>query len=170
MPGLEKEFMFNEVKAKVEGVPYIFFARFNKLAVNDFSQFRRSIEKSAKNCFVAKKTMLKKVLPNIDIKKSSAVFEGSIVMITADKDPQIVSKRLVDFAKDKEGFKLAGAWIEGELMGSSYINELSKLPSKQELLAKVVGGIKSPITGYVLTMRGLLSSFLSVLDQVGKKK
>ena len=170
MPSADKVLMLEKVTQKVEGCPYIFFAKFKGLAVNDFAQMRRAAEKISKSCFVTKKTLLKRVLTKSGVQRIETFPEGSIVLVTADKDPQIVSKFLVDFAKDKESFQIAGACIEGELQGVSYVKELAKLPPRIELIAKVVGGIKAPITGFVLTIRGVLSSFVNVLDQVSKQK
>jgi len=170
MPSADKVLMLEKVTEKVKGCPYIFFAKFKGLSVNDFAQMRRSVEKISKSCFVTKKTLLKKVLAKSGVQKIDTFPEGSIVLITAEKDPQVVSKFLVDFAKDKESFQIAGACIEGELQGIPYVKELSKLPSRIELIAKVVGGVKAPITGFVLTLRGVLSLFVNVLDQVSKQK
>lgn len=170
MPGADKVLILEKVSEKVEGIPYIFFGKFEGLAVNDFATMRRSLEKISKNCFVAKKTILKKVLTKKGVQKLDTVLGGSIVLITAEKDPQVVSKFLVDFAKDKQSFQLAGACVEGEVQGALYVKELAKLPSRIELIAKVVGGIKAPITGFVLTVRGVLSSFVNVLDQISKQK
>ncbi len=170
MPGLEKEFMLKEITRKIEGCPYLFFGKFKGLKANDFSQFRRSIEKVSKSCFVAKNSLLRKAMDSSGFPKANGLIEGAMVLVATEKDPQVVSKFLVDFSKDKESFRLAGAYIDGKFLDASFIRELAKLPSRIELLAKVVGGIKAPITGFVLDLRGLLSSLVSVLDQVGKKK
>lgn len=170
MPGVEKELMLKEVQQKIEGCPYIFFAKFKGLRVNDFSQLRRSLEKISKSCFVAKNSLLRKALTSSGMSLINGLLEGSVVLITTEKDPQVVSKLLVDFAKDKESFQLAGASIEGRLSDSAFVKELAKLPSRIKLIAKTVGGMKAPITGFVLSLRGLLSSLLSVLDQVSKKR
>lgn len=170
MPGIEKPKMLQEITDRVKDVPFIFFARFKGLTVNDFSFLRRTLEKLSKHCFVAKHTLLRKVLDSLGVKKTDGLLEGSLVLVTADKDPQVLSKTLVAFAKEKETFQLAGAFIEGELVGASYVKELSALPSRIELIAKVVGGIKAPISGFVLGLRGLLSSLVIVLDGVSKKK
>lgn len=168
MPGLDKQIMMKDMSKKLEGCPYIFFAKFKGLPVNEFWQLRRSLEKVSRGCFVAKKTLLRRAFPAV--RKGNGLMEGSIVLVTAEKDPQVVSKLLVEFAKDKESFQLAGACVEGKILDLAFVKELSKLPSRIELLAKVVGGIKSPITGFVLNLSGLVSSFVRVLDQVGKKK
>ncbi|MBI4549569.1 MAG: 50S ribosomal protein L10 [Candidatus Omnitrophica bacterium] len=170
MPGLEKDLMLKELAGKLEGCPFIFFARFKGLSVNDFSQLRRALEKVSKSCVVMKKTLLRKILSTNGIEVKNGLFEGSLVLVAAEKDPQVVSKVLVGFAKDKEAFQLAGVALEGRLLGASYVKELSSLPSRIELIAKVVGGIKAPITGVVLTLRGLVSGLVNVLDQVSKKK
>jgi large subunit ribosomal protein L10 len=170
MPGVEKEGMLKEVRAKVEGAPYILFAKFRGLTAGDMGALRRTLERSSKSCFVAKQTILKKALEASGIPFKKGGGPGSLMLITVEKDPQIASKTLVEFAKEKPGFELSSAYAEGKVFDASFIKELSKLPSKRELLAKVLGGMKGPIVGLVLDLRSLLSSFLVVLNEVSKKK
>lgn len=171
MPGLEKEIMLKEVTAKITGCPYLFFARFQNLAVNDFTALRRLLQKSAKSCLVTKKTFMKKVMEAAGLPKLNGMLEGAIVLIAAEKDPQIVAKQLFDFAKDKpQMLEVMCAVADGKSLDAGFVKALSKLPSRLELIAKMVGGMKSPITGFVLTLRGVLSSFVCVLNEVSKKK
>jgi len=171
MPSLEKELMLKEVSAKLEGCPYLFFARFQNLSVNDFANLRRLLGKTSKSCFVAKKTLLEKAFAAANLPKLNGLLKGSVILVAVEKDPQITAKVLVDFAKDKQQIlELIGAVADSKVCDANFIKELSKLPSRIELIAKVVGGIKAPITGFVLTLRGTLSSFVCVLNEINKKK
>ncbi|HNV86913.1 MAG TPA: 50S ribosomal protein L10 [Candidatus Omnitrophota bacterium] len=171
MPSLEKELMLKEVSGKLEGCPYLFFARFQSLSVNDFASLRRLLGKASKSCFVAKKTLLEKAFAAANLPKLNGMLTGAVVLVAVEKDPQIVAKILIDFAKDKQqALELVGAVADSKICDANFIKELSKLPSRIELIAKVVGGIKAPITGFVLTLRGTLSSLVCVLNEVGKKK
>jgi len=171
MPGLEKELMMKELAAKIEGCAYLFLAGFQNLSVNEFSALRRMMEKTAKSCFVTKKTLLEKLFEASGLPKMNGTLKGSVVLIAAEKDPQIIAKALFDFAKGKpQGLEVACAVLDGKALDANFVKELSKLPSRIELIAKVVGGMKSPITGFVLTLNGVLRSFVCVLNEVSKKK
>ena len=80
------------------------------------------------------------------------------------------SKDLVNFAKTHDKFKIKGAVIDGKLVAEEKIKYMASLPSKEVLLAQVVGGIKAPITGFVMVLGGVIRKFVYVIDAVKNKK
>ena len=112
-----------------------------------------------------------KIFDKLGIKITSQFLEGQTIVATCKEEPQKLSKVFVDFAKEKEGaFKIKGAFVEGRIFETAYVKELSTLPSKHELLTKVAVGVKSPITGFVLTLNALIRSFVVVVHQIALKK
>ena len=91
-------------------------------------------------------------------------------MIT-NGDPAQSSKSLFKSIKD-QGLEInvMGAILNGDVLTSESVKELSKLPSKDELIAKVVGQIVSPITGFVFSLSSQLSSLVSVLNNIAESK
>jgi len=170
VPGIEKESMLTTMKAKIEGNSFLFLSSFEQLEVNDFGALRRSLEKTSSTCFVAKKTLLKKAFSELGLPEVDSVLSGAVLLVAAKDDPQVVSKILVEKAKGLKKFTLLGVCAEGKIGDSAFVTQLSNMPSKQELLAKLVGSMKSPITSLVMDLGSLLSSFVNVLDQIGKKK
>ncbi|MBI4398926.1 MAG: 50S ribosomal protein L10 [Candidatus Omnitrophica bacterium] len=170
MPNVEKQVMLKELTKKVEHKPYVFFAQFSKLSAGDVSALRQNLQKEAAHCTVVKNTLLRRVLGDA-VQDSAAFIEGQTLITTCVEEPQKVSKVLVTFAKEKEeSFKLKGAFIEGRAFEKAYITELAKLPGKKELLTKVVTGVKSPITGFVLTLHAIVRSFVVVVNEIARKK
>jgi large subunit ribosomal protein L10 len=86
------------------------------------------------------------------------------------KEPQLVSKTLVEFAKGRDNVELRGMILDGKAFEGNFIKELAKLPSRKELLTAVAIRMKSPITALVMTLNGLLQSFVVVLNEIQKKK
>lgn len=171
MPNVEKTVMLRELMKKIENRPYVFFAQFNRISTGDMSQLRRNLSKSADSCVVVKNTLAKKIFEQLGIDSVSKFIEGQTFVATCKTEPQRVSKILSDFAKEKEeAFKIKGAVVESAAVDASYVKELAKLPGKQELLTKVVVGMKSPITGIVLTLNAVLRSFVVVVNQIALKK
>lgn len=171
MPSLEKKVMLRELLKKIENRPYLFVTQFKQLASGDMSTFRRGLEKASDGCVVVKNTLAKKAFEQLGVGDIGKLLDGQILVAVCRDEPQKLSKILVEFAKEKEGiFKIRGGAVDGKAVEDSYIKALAKLPSKHELLTQVVVGVKSPITGFVLSLNALLRSFVVVLNQVAIKK
>jgi len=171
MPSLEKEIMFREIKKNIEDRPYLFVSQFKKITVAEISGLRNELRKASDNCLVVKNSVAQKVFEEIGLQDAVGLLEGQTVITSCHENPQNVSKILVNFSKGKDdAFKINGAWLEGKTVEAKYVKELASLPSRIELIAKVVGGVKSPITGFVLTLKGVLQSFAGVLNQIVLQK
>lgn len=171
MPSIEKVVMLRELTKKIEARPYLFFAQFTKLSTGDLSTLRRNLKKNADTCVVVKNTLASKLFDQLGIKSAAQFLEGQTIVATCKEEPQKLSKVFVDFAKEKEGaFKIKGAVVEGQTFETAYVKQLSALPGKHELLTQVAVGVKSPITGFVLTLNAIVRSLVIVVNQIALKK
>ncbi|PIQ85906.1 MAG: 50S ribosomal protein L10 [Candidatus Omnitrophica bacterium CG11_big_fil_rev_8_21_14_0_20_45_26] len=166
----EKELVFNHVMQLMDGKDYVFFAKFSGIGANDMNNLRRKLEKAADASVVVKHSIARLILERMNMKDAQAFLDGSVLLTTGHRDPQVVSKVLVEFAKEKENFELKGIFINKNVFQKQYIQDLAKLPSRQELLASVVGGMQAPIAGFVNGLGQVLRSFVNVLDQIQKQK
>lgn len=169
MAGIEKELMFKEIKSCLEGND-IFIACFSKVSVENLNKLRSAIRKNAARGIVAKHSIAKRVFKDLGLENAAASFSDTMFLVAAPEEPQKVSKELVDFTKDKETFSIQGVVIDGTFQPEEYVAALAELPSREQLLASVVGGIKAPVTNFVFVLNSLLRSFVVVLNEVGKKK
>ena len=167
---VEKKFLFEELKKTLEGKSYIFFGRFSRLSVNDFGEFRRKVEKVANRTLVVKNSLTRRALEEMGMKDACDLVKGAIVLTIGEKEPQAISKVLVDFAKGNESFQLAGACLDGSVFQAIYLEQLAKLPPREVLLASVVGGLNAPIQSFVSALGQIVQSLVIALDQVHKKK
>ena len=162
--------MLKEITKELEGSPYAFMTHFEGLTVSDLSDFRRSTEKVAKRSLVVKHALAKKVFSELKIQEAEKFLTGSVIVTLGDKEPQVISKAIVDFSKSHEKLVLAGAVIDRKVYDQSYVKRLAGLPSRHELLTQVVVRVKSPITGLVLTLGQVLRGFVVALNEIKKKK
>jgi large subunit ribosomal protein L10 len=86
------------------------------------------------------------------------------------KDIVATAKVLVNFSKANNKFVIKGAVVDGKVMTLDEVKALASLPSREVLLSQVVGGIKSPITGFVNTLGGILRKFVYAVDAIKTKK
>jgi large subunit ribosomal protein L10 len=77
---------------------------------------------------------------------------------------------VVDYAKQNEKLVLKGVYFDGQLFDKNMALELSKLPSKKELIGVVVGSIQGIISGFVGTLNSVITTFVGTIEAIEKKK
>jgi large subunit ribosomal protein L10 len=80
------------------------------------------------------------------------------------------AKMVVEFAKDNQAMEIKGGFLDGAFLDKSQVVVLSKVPSKDELIAKMMGSINSPLTGLAMVMNGVISGLARAIDAVAKQK
>ncbi|OQA57515.1 MAG: 50S ribosomal protein L10 [Candidatus Omnitrophica bacterium ADurb.Bin277] len=170
MPSIEKELMFKEIVKEFERSPYAFFSSFHGLSVSDLSDARRGLEKVASRSMVIKHAMARKIFAKLNFTEAEKFLSGSIIVTFGEKDPQDISKKIVDFAKANEKWKPAGVIFEGQIHGEEFVKQLATLPSRKELLTQVVIRVKSPLAGIVNVLGGLTRNLVVALGEIKKKK
>lgn len=167
---VEKRLLLEQLLQVAQESDYIFFAKFKGISVNDLNDLRRKLEKVVDRAIVVKNAVARLMLEKINAKEALGFLEGQALLLCGKKDPQAVSKVLVAFAKDRENFELKGVFIDQRAFQKQFVQDLAKLPSRQELIASVAGGMNAPIAGFVLGLGQLVRSIVNVLDQVQKNK
>ena len=170
MPSFVKEAMLKEIKAQFEGNSYAFFSSFDSIAVADLSEFRRALEKLSKRSVLVKHSLAKKALEGRELAGIENLLKGSVVVTFSDKDPQPISKAIVEYAKTHEKWVPQGVIFEGKVYDQEFVKALAKLPSRKELLTQVVVRAKSPITGFVMTLGQIMRGFAIAINEIKKQK
>ena len=169
MPVAEKELMYKIIKSRIQGKT-VFFTSYGRLTVDNFQALRKNIREQSGVCFSAKKTLVKRLLNEINVTVPNDILEGPVLLATVDEEPQKLSKTLVDFEKGNNEFNIRGILIEGEVRGKDFVTGLSKLPSREQLLATLLATMKAPITNFVRDLSGIMKNFVVVLNEVKKQK
>lgn len=170
MPSPIKELMLKEIRDEFEASPYAFITGFQKATVAESSNFRRALEKVSTRSMVVKQTLARKVLGDMNCPGVEKCLSGSVLMTFGDKDPQNISKAIVDFVKTNNKFTVAGVVFEKQVYDQAFVQQLSKLPSRHELLTQVVVRVKSPISGFVMTLSQVLRGLVVVVSEIKKQR
>ena len=145
----------------------VVFANFFGLKVKNVDELRRKCEAANLFCAVAKKTLLSVAMKNNA--KEIKNLKGEI-MVIAGKDEVAAAKIAAEFGKKNESLKLLAGISQGKWAEFSQILALSKLPSKEELLSKLVGGLNAPVSGFVRVLSGNLRGLVCALSAIKDKK
>ena len=97
-------------------------------------------------------------------------LKGQILVTFGEKDPQNISKAIMDFAKTHNKLVPAAVVFESKVYGQEFVKRLAMLPSRHELLTQVVVRIKSPISGLVLTLGQITRGLVVALNEIKKQK
>ena len=170
MPSLAKELMLKEIMQQFESNNCAFISAFEGLSVADISDYRRITEKVAKRSLVLKHTLAKKAFESHKITDAEKYLKGQVLVTFGNKDPQAISKAIVDFAKTHDKLIPTGMIMDQKVYGQEFVKQLAKLPSRHELLTQVAVRVKSPISGFVLTLNQLVKGIVVALNEVKKKK
>lgn len=163
---LQKQKIIDDLKTKIEKQKSIVFANFKGLKVKDLSNLRKEMKEKDCELKVAKKSLLSLIFKqkkiDVDIKKMA----GEIALGFGYKDEILPFKTLYDFSRENENIKIIGGLIGKDIFDKEKALELGQLPSKQELLARLVGSVSSPLSGMVNVLQGNIKGLMYILKQI----
>ena len=166
----EKEQSVTQLAELMQKMKAAVFADFTGLKVKHVTALRRQCRQAGLDYTVAKKTLLKIALAKAGIQGIDPKNIGGSFATVFSSDEITAAKILASFAKTNESLKIVGGILEQKLIDAHAVINLSKLPSREELLAKLVGSIKSPMSGLVQVLSGNLRGFVQTLKALQEKK
>lgn len=167
---VQKEAKVTDLVADLKAMKSIVFANYEKLPVSDIEALRKLCRAEGVSYTVAKKTLLKKAMAEAGLTIDPKAIEGNFATLIAMTDEVAPAKIAVKFAKDHEALTVKGGVLDGALVDAKAIVALSKLPGKQELLAKLVGSLNAPVSGFVNVLAGNLRGLVTVLTRIQESK
>jgi len=162
----QKKNIVKELKDNIAKQKAVVFVSVKGLKASELFDLRKQLKES--NCLlsVAKKTLLKIAFKENKIELNEKELEGQIALIFGFKDEIAPAKTAYNFSLKNENLKILGGFLENQLRNMEEIIILAKIPSKQELLAKFIGSIKAPMSGFVNVLQGNIKGLVYVLSQI----
>lgn len=148
----------------------IIFTNYQGLSAVEVDQARLAVEPSEAKYMVTKNTLLKIALKKVGIPVDSTAFNQPLACIFGLKDQVMTAKAVVKAAKELEAIQILGGIVDGQIVDEATIQNLATLPSREELLAKLVGTIAAPMSGFVSVLSGNLRGLVQVLHQYEEQK
>src|SRR3712207_5447554 len=119
---------------------------------------------------VAKNTLTRRAAGEAGVEGLSEYLVGPTALAFSE-DPVASAKLMAEFADQVESFALKGGLLEGgRVLNEADVVALSKLPGREQLLAQVVGGISSPLTGLVTVLNNTIQGLVVALGQIAEQK
>jgi large subunit ribosomal protein L10 len=167
----KKKDIVADLAEKFKKTSGFYIVNFKGMSVEDAIRIRRELKKIGVDYKVAKNTLVNRAiqavgginLPDEALKGESAIIFGYTDAVAPAK---IIKEQFTKFEKPI----LKAAMIEGQYFDASQLNVLAALPSKDDMMASIVGSLHAPITGIVGSINAVMRDVASLIEEVAKKK
>lgn len=166
----DKEPVVREIKEKLEASKGAVLTDYRGLNVSEITELRRKLREAGVEYKVVKNTLTIIAAKELGIEEIDTYLEGPTAIAFGIEDAVAPAKIISDFAKDHKALEMKAGLLEGKVIGIDQIKALANLPSREVLLAQVVGGMQAPLYGMVNVLQGSLRNLVYVLDAVRAKQ
>ena len=147
-----KEAKVNELAEHIKGAKLILLVDYRGITVEDATKLRKEVRETNAEYRVIKNNIIKRALNANGESGLDELLEGPTALITSKEDYLAPAKAIYNFTKNNDFYKIKGGIVEGKVMTAEEIITLAKLPSRQELLAKLAGALLGNITKLAATL------------------
>ncbi|HLH24219.1 MAG TPA: 50S ribosomal protein L10 [Chloroflexota bacterium] len=164
MPNLElKQRQVDELAEQLQQAELTVLADYRGLTVAEMSRLRGRLRDAGGQFHVAKNTLTRRAAERLGYDELVPYLVGPTGLATG-QDPAALAKALQDYGRTQRTFVVKGAVLGSRVLPAAEVNRLADLPSREQLIAQVIGGFQAPIAGLVNVLNGTLRSFVGVLE------
>ena len=165
----QKQAVVAEVSAELAKAQAVILAEYRSVPVKDMTELRKKARGSGVYLRVLKNTLARRAVAETPFKGLTEKMVGPLAY-GISSDPVAVAKVLQEFAKDHEKFVIRAGAMHNVVMSARDVADLAKMPSRQELLAKLLGTMQAPIAKFVRTLNEVPGKFVRTVAAVRDQK
>lgn len=150
-----KKPIIEEISANIKDAQSVVLVDYRGLTVEQDTNLRKQLREAGITYKVYKNTMMNFAFKGTDCEGLTPYLEGPSAIAISTTDATAPARVLCKFAKDAKKLEVKGGIVEGVAYDANGIAEIAKIPSREELLSKLLGSIQSPITNFARVMKQL---------------
>lgn len=166
----EKAAAISELNEGIGSATNAFLISFKGITVPQVTELRKHVRESGSDYVVVKNTLALIAVKDSPLVALKAQFKGETAVAFNQTDAVALAKALTKFAKDVPTVQFKGAMLNGQIVPATEIQNIANLPSREELISKLLFLMQSPIRGLVTVLSANIRNLAVVLDQVRKQK
>jgi large subunit ribosomal protein L10 len=170
MPNKTKVELVAKIKEEIAASDAIWVVDYRGLTVKQAEALRARVREQGASLRVYKNSFTELALADLELPSLGAVLEGPSAFVFVSGDPVASAKAIKTFAKEHDKLEVKGGLLNKEVVTAEQIGAIADLPSREELIAKLIGSIRSPLTGIVQVLNGPASQLVRTLGAVAEKK
>jgi large subunit ribosomal protein L10 len=165
----EKELMVKDIVQRIQAMPFVLLTDYTGMKVQHFAELRNRLAGASAEYRVVKNTLLRRALKQVEFPEADAQLTGQTAVVIGDKDVSVVAKVLKTFAAEFEKPVMKGGIVDQSVLTSAQIKALADLPSRDVLLAQILGVISAPAQRLVRLVNTPASQLAQVLRAHSEK-
>lgn len=166
----QKKQAVNELAEKLKAAKGIVFTDYRGLTVEQDTRLRKEMREAGIEYKVIKNSIARYAVKESKLEGLEEMLLGPTAMAINNEDSIISAKITSKFAKEFKLFEIKGGAVEGAVMDVEGIMKIATLPSKEELIAKMLGSMNAPITGLVTVLNGTIKGLAVALNAIAEQK
>jgi len=161
----QKQKIIEDLKEKIAKQKAVIFIDFTGLKVKELSVLRKKLKEASCELKAAKKTLIGIVLKKAKIDIAAKELPGEVALVFGYKDVISPAKIVYQFSRENPNLKILAGFLENRFKAAEEIITLAQLPTREELLARLVGSISAPISNLVSVLEANIKGLLVVLTK-----
>ena len=166
----EKAVLIEKIKTAAEASSISVIADFKGMPVEEMTRLRVKIRENGGQIIVVKNTLARIALAGTLHDPIKDMFKENCALAFGGEDSVALAKAIVDFAKTSKTLEVRHACLDGTVLDTSQLQELAKLPGKQELLAMTLGTLNAVPTNFVSLLSNTIRGMLYALKAIEQNK
>lgn len=164
----EKKVQSEELRAQLATVSTVILSTFQGITVEQDTKLRRSVEAAGGHYEVVKNTVAERAAAGTPAEGLLKDLKGTNSICYTQTDPVTLAKILTKVAKDVPAFKFRAGWVEGRVISIQEIGQLAQLPSKDELISKIMFMLNAPAQRVATALAALPRNLAVVVSEAVK--
>ncbi len=165
----QKEQVVDGVKARFESAPFLALVNYQGSTVTQMDALRRACEPAGVHFQVVKNTLSRRAVEGTEKASLSALFKGPVGILFAGDDPIAAAKLLKAQLKDNENLAVTAGYFEGDVLDAKAVEAVASLPSREELLVKLLQTLQAGPRNVMGVIRGPARDLLNLLKNYENK-
>lgn len=170
MPNVHNQETLVKIKEDLQGVNAMWAVDYRGLTVKEIQALRNAIREADASLKVYKNTLMHIALEELELPSLDAVLEGPSAFVFAGEDPVASAKAIKDFAKKNPNLVIKGGMMDGSFVDAAQVDAIASLPSREELIAMLLGTISNPLVKTVRVLNGPMEAFARCVSAIGDQK
>lgn len=167
----EKQIILDELLARINASPFVIVTNYTGMTVTQFTTLRKRLRDVGAECHVSKNTHVKRVIKDAELPDElGGSLQGQTAIVTGQQDVCAAAKVLKTFASESNKLELKAGALDGAYLDAAGISALAELPSREVLLAQLLGLLQTPATQLARVLNEPAASLARVLQAKADKE
>ena len=164
----DKQEFVAKLAEKLDGSVAGVVVNYQGITVADDTALRKKLREAGVDYAVVKNTMLRRAAEKVGLNGLDSVLEGATALAVSPTDHVAAAKILCEYAEKSKNFEIKAGFVEGKAIDAKEVQ--AKMPPKEVLVAKVLGGLNAPISGFANVLSANLRGLVVALNAIAEKQ